>query len=404
MTDAVDQGVLDRRQQPRRHLGLVIAEGSVHAGDHPVERSQQLVGVVERAVGADVHLGAGQQPESAPALVPLADLADPLPEPLLGDVVTETVTGRVVGYRHVGVAAGATGFRHLLQRVASVGERRVAVKLAADIAELDKLRERALAGSAQLAAGLAQLRFDVGITETFIDLRLGCAERRPRRSSASVIPCSETDRPLATASSRSSTLCAADPVKCWSRLPKASGATIRRSTETPLWVWARTPFGPGIPAAEISGCPARWRESFSGCSAVAIRSMSLQVSAHRRTDPAISTSTAAGCDRSDSASSSAIGRTAESKRRPDGRLRLAEVLERGEDVLLDLWPKPLQLADPLRPPPRLSDPPASRHRARRTAAGPSSPPDSGPWSPRSGSGGTSPGAAARRESLRCPAG
>jgi hypothetical protein len=44
--------------------------------------------------------------------------------------------------------------------------------------------------------------------------------------------------------------------------------------------------------------------------------MSLQVSAQRRTDPATSTRLAAGCSRSAAASSAAIGRTAESNRRP----------------------------------------------------------------------------------------
>ena len=149
--------------------------------------------------------------------------------------------------------------------------------------------------------------------------------RRPRASvsqvstsplSVSVMPCSETERPRATASSRSCTLWAWEPVKCWSRLPKAAGGTIRRSTETPLWVWARTPLGPGLPAAAISGWAARCSASAAGSSAVAIRSMSLQVSAQRRTEPATSTRLAAGCSRSAAASSSAIGFTFESSRRP----------------------------------------------------------------------------------------
>ena len=130
------------------------------------------------------------------------------------------------------------------------------------------------------------------------------------------MPCSETERPRATASSRSCTLWALEPVKCCSRLPKAAGATIRRSTETPLWVCARTPLGPGVPAAAISGCEARCSESAVGSSAVAMMSMSLQVSAQRRAEPATSTRLAAGCSRSAAASSSAIGRTLESSRRP----------------------------------------------------------------------------------------
>src|ERR687897_285831 len=82
--------------------------------------------------------------------------------------------------------------------------------------------------------------------------------------SVSVTPCSETERPRPTASSRSCTLWALEPVKCCSRLPKFAGGTIRRSTETPLWVWARTPFSLGLPAAAISGWLARCSASAGG--------------------------------------------------------------------------------------------------------------------------------------------
>ena len=61
------------------------------------------------------------------------------------DVVAEAVRGRVVGDREVLVAALARRERHLLDRVAPVGGGRVAVQVAADVAELDQLRQRALA-------------------------------------------------------------------------------------------------------------------------------------------------------------------------------------------------------------------------------------------------------------------
>ena len=70
--------------------------------------------------------------------------------------------------------------------------------------------------------------------------------------------------------------------------------------------------------------------------------MSLQVSAQRRAEPATSTRLAAGCSRSAAASSSAIGRTFESSSAARALARLAEALERGEHVLLDLRPEPLQ--------------------------------------------------------------
>ena len=78
MADAVDAGVLDRGQDALGHLLLGDREGGVDAGDDPVELGEQLVGVVERAVEADVDLRAGEQPKAALALVLFADLLDPL--------------------------------------------------------------------------------------------------------------------------------------------------------------------------------------------------------------------------------------------------------------------------------------------------------------------------------------
>ena len=164
---------------PLGHGLLADPEGGVDAGDDPVELGEQLVGVVELAVGADVDLGAGEQAEAALALVSVADLLDPLREHLVGDVVAEAVARRVVGDREVGVAALAGSLGHLLERVAPVGEGRVAVEVAADVADLDQLGQLALLrGGLELAAALAQLGLDVGEAEPLVDLLLG-RERSP---------------------------------------------------------------------------------------------------------------------------------------------------------------------------------------------------------------------------------
>ena len=65
VADAVDVRVLDRGQHPLGHLLLGDREGGVDAGDDPVERLDQVVGVVERAVEADVDLRAGEQAKAA---------------------------------------------------------------------------------------------------------------------------------------------------------------------------------------------------------------------------------------------------------------------------------------------------------------------------------------------------
>ena len=88
------------------------------------------------------------------------------------------------------------------------------------------------------------------------------------------------------------------------------------------------------------GLPAR--------SAVAIRSMSLQVSAQRLTEPATSTRLAAGCSRSAAASSSAIGRTFESSSRPGPSPGSPSRSSAARTFSSDLRPEPFQLADPVR--------------------------------------------------------
>ena len=109
-----------------------------------------------------------------------------------------------------------------------------------------------------------------------------------------------------TASVRSASLCCFDPVRCWSRLPNASGATIRRSTAIPLWVSARAPALPDRLASAISGSSQNALASTAASVAVATRSRSRHVSAMRRALPAISTRSQAGCSRSAAASASAI--------------------------------------------------------------------------------------------------
>ena len=88
--------------------------------------------------------------------------------------------------------------------------------------------------------------------------RRGRAARRPpprwRRcgvspSASSSTPYSDTCRPRRTAARRRASLCCLEPVKCWSRLPNCSGATMRRSTFIPVYVVRRAPAGPTPEAA-----------------------------------------------------------------------------------------------------------------------------------------------------------
>ena len=81
-------------------------------------------------------------------------------EPPLAQVV------RVVGDGVVLVAARDRGAHHLLERVLAVGRPvRVRVQVAAEVAQLDELRQLAVARRLELAAVLAQLRRDEVVAE-----------------------------------------------------------------------------------------------------------------------------------------------------------------------------------------------------------------------------------------------
>ena len=62
--------------------------------------------------------------------------------------------------------------------------------------------------------------------------------------STSSTPYSLTLSPRRTASSRSATLCALEPVRCCSRFPNVPGATIRSSTRVPSWAMQVTLVSP----------------------------------------------------------------------------------------------------------------------------------------------------------------
>ena len=64
VAEDVDVRVLDRAEQTVGHLLPVLAERGVDRDDHEVERGEAVVRQIERAVGLDVALDAGEQPDA----------------------------------------------------------------------------------------------------------------------------------------------------------------------------------------------------------------------------------------------------------------------------------------------------------------------------------------------------
>ena len=163
MADAVDVRALHRVQHP---LGRVLVEARVDRGHHPVELLEDVVGDVELAVRADVHLDPLQDPEGRERLVERVDLLPLLLQPPVAQA------RRVVAHREVLVPERLRGAGHLLDRRLPVRPGRVGVQVAAQVAALDEDRQLTAARGGQLAAVLAQLGRDVGVAEVGVELLL----------------------------------------------------------------------------------------------------------------------------------------------------------------------------------------------------------------------------------------
>ena len=161
--DAGDVRVLHCRQHTARR---VLVEARVNGRDDPLSRRQLLVCDVEVAVGADVHLDPLDDPERNALLQRVDRLG------LTGEQISAQPL-RVIADRVVLVALLDGACDHRLQRVLAVGPGRVRVQVAADVRELDELRQLPLARRLELAAVLAQLRRDPVVAEEAVDLVFG---------------------------------------------------------------------------------------------------------------------------------------------------------------------------------------------------------------------------------------
>ena len=61
--DHVDVRAFDRGQHPLRELGPRLTAPDVERGNHEVERGQELVAIVQLAVGTDLQLAPVEEPE-----------------------------------------------------------------------------------------------------------------------------------------------------------------------------------------------------------------------------------------------------------------------------------------------------------------------------------------------------
>ena len=199
MADAVDVRVLHRRENT---LGRVAVEAEWSDAITQSRPASVVVGHVERAVGADVDLDPLQDPERLQPLVERVDLLVLRLEPAVAQVV------RVVGDGVVLVAARRARRDHLLERVLRPSDQVVwECRSPLDVAELDELRQLALARGLELAAVLAQLGRDELVAEVLVELLLVLELSTSSDSTSVIAVLGDRETVLSRRSSRSATLC-----------------------------------------------------------------------------------------------------------------------------------------------------------------------------------------------------
>ena len=321
-------------------------------------------------------LGPDQQLEPVERVVQRADLVDAGAQRVGRDVVAEAVRGRVVGDREVlvGRARRAAAAISSSGRGA-VGQRRVGVQVAAQVVELDQLRQPAAGRRRrlELAAALAQLGRDPVEPERRVDLLLG---RAAHRLAGRVVEDPVLGDVQAAAHGR---LAQRHVVRLGAREVLEDVAELVGLDDPQVDLHARVRDDARARLAGLrrptrrAAARSAPRTARPGRTAVAMMSRSLTESAQRRSEPATSTRSAAGWARSASAIS--LGDAQRAREHDTRRRRPVAVVVVGQhllEVLLDLGAEAAQLAHPARPRPRRAARRASRRRARRTGAAPAS--------------------------------
>ena len=228
-------------------LGARLAAADVERRDDEVERRQELVRVVELAVGADLELAAVQQAEALGDVlgrrVPASSsAAKRLFSAAMSARSCATRSGveaagdrerlRVVGHHLVGVAAAPGELGHDLDRLAPSDQSEWECRSPRRSASVTSVGQPARERRLDLAAVLAQLGLDERQAQERV--RLGLGGERPELAAAPPVrispsspsrakPYSDRLQPMSRARSRSRTLCSFEPVKWMRCVPACSG-------------------------------------------------------------------------------------------------------------------------------------------------------------------------------------
>src|ERR1700689_5454826 len=178
MSDDRRVRILDGFQQPLGHLGRVLIENGMHAGDDEIHLGQHVVGEIEIAVGEYVDFDAGENGDAVDLFAGLAYARNMRNGALVVEAVGEGQVLGLVGYGHVFVAACLGGLGHFFDGVAAVGFHGVHVDVALNIFLRNQLGQRVFFGRVDLAEIFANLGRDVVEIQFGVDFFFGLARDR----------------------------------------------------------------------------------------------------------------------------------------------------------------------------------------------------------------------------------
>ena len=153
-------------------FALACAHPRVDAGHHEVALGEHFVRIIERTVGENVALGAGQDCHALDPPVGGTDVLEVLELPRDAQPVGDGAALGMVADGDVLVAAPAGGAGHFLDGVGAVAGHRVHVQVAAEVVEGEQLASGQL--GVELAAVLAQLGRGTGQAEPGVDVLFAC--------------------------------------------------------------------------------------------------------------------------------------------------------------------------------------------------------------------------------------
>ncbi len=132
-------GILDGTEHASGHLFATLVKARVDAGDDHVHLGEDFVVEVERAIGQNVDLDAGEDADAAfHLLVHFTDAADVFERALFIEAVGHGQVFGVVGDGDVLIAPGECGVGHFANGVVAIGGGGVHVHVAFDIGRFNE--------------------------------------------------------------------------------------------------------------------------------------------------------------------------------------------------------------------------------------------------------------------------